>query len=185
MTSLLRVAEQHDLDQASDGRSRLGFYLRDYRDQFVFGDGRTDDPVRFALTALKIAIPPTMTPGYVRLHPRVCSLDWHIDGHGCSAVQAVLVAHAPPAVAALTAPWNGWRRVPDVLGGGWYEPDDNSDYTAFAQVTARIPVHDMTLPAPAYDRDGVPNTEVVKASLRQLASQLNGRAQRLLEALES
>jgi len=70
------IDHDHDRNNASDGVSRYGAYLRDHAhlfDPWQEAPGEvTRDPVEFAIAAFQVATGPIMAPGFVRRHGRVC-----------------------------------------------------------------------------------------------------------------
>ena len=74
------IDPDYDREQASDGQSRYGAYVRDHARLFDpwqdAPDGVTRDPVDFAIAAFRVATGPIMGPGFVRWHPRVCGYRW-------------------------------------------------------------------------------------------------------------
>jgi hypothetical protein len=83
----------YDREQASDGVSRYGAYLRDatfepWTDQ--------DQAVEWAVFAWRRATGPVMSPGYVRYHPRVVSAGLERSGWDGSLIAGVSLVSAWP-----------------------------------------------------------------------------------------
>ena len=84
-TAAFWIDEEYDRDQASDGISRFGAYVRqsgaiadcltECNDEA--GQNQQTLQARFAAAAWSTATTPVMSPGYVRRHPRVISA--HIE----------------------------------------------------------------------------------------------------------
>jgi len=75
-TEAFWIDADYDTEQASDGRSRYGAYVRQNLSGFAeCWDGTWDMAlqVRFAAQAWRVATGPIMAPGYVRRHPRILS----------------------------------------------------------------------------------------------------------------
>jgi hypothetical protein len=74
-TAAFWINEEYDRDQASDGVSRFGAYVRKATALAECWDGTWDGPgtrqVQFAAAAWATATAPVMAPGYVRYRPRV------------------------------------------------------------------------------------------------------------------
>src|SRR3954465_11077461 len=119
--------EAHDLDAASNGRSRFEVYLGLNTRRFQDYDNEpTMDAAEFAVAALLTALPPVMTPGYVRTDSRVLDVVLHRDDEGRMAVVVTLVSALPARVEG----WSGsrprrWLREGRGPVRSWVEPDDN------------------------------------------------------------
>jgi hypothetical protein len=112
----------YDRDNASDGRSRYGAYIR----QGAFEPQAGSDPaVELAVFAWRQATGPVMVPGYVRCHRRILSerlerSDW--DGELLACVD--LLTGVPLALEGM----HGWRRGthcprrPAATGAQWRMP---------------------------------------------------------------
>jgi len=123
----------YDTEQASNGHSRYGAYVRDRIDWFAdCWDGCDEGvlPARFAATAWRIATGPVMVPGYIRRHRRVLSTEL-----ACSYWDGSLLARVD-----LITPWpqplrqdsgwvkqtdrGWWRDWPIEFGDAYCEPGD-------------------------------------------------------------
>jgi hypothetical protein len=73
LTDPFHVDDHNDTEQASDGHSRFGAYIRQNLHEFHDDDPArfSTDPVQFATAAFYVASQPVMAPGYVRTHPRI------------------------------------------------------------------------------------------------------------------
>ncbi|MFF7795573.1 hypothetical protein [Streptomyces sp. NPDC007991] len=80
---LVYVDDQYDQEYADDRISRYGAYLRQRPDEFR--DGWSDEPApietpeEFAVHAWRVATPPVMAPGYVRVRPDLRRVTLHRD----------------------------------------------------------------------------------------------------------
>jgi len=87
------VDHEYDREQASDGTSRYGAYLRNTTFE-PWTDN--DQAVEWAVFAWRRATGPVMSPGYVRCHPRVLSARLERSGwDGSLAARANLVSSWP------------------------------------------------------------------------------------------
>ncbi|MEO6088869.1 MAG: hypothetical protein ABIQ18_37740 [Umezawaea sp.] len=164
--------DRQDRDSASNGHSRFEVYLGLNTKRFLdYDDTPTTDPVEFAVAALLVALPPIMSPGYVRTDSRVLDVVAHWDEEGRAAVVVSLVSALPGRVttAARTA---GWRREGIGSRRSWVQPDDNDRLTLLPTLTVRVPLSDVALPAPVY-RDAVADVAVAKAAVAGLCGELN------------
>ena len=80
------VERDYDREQASDGISRYGAYLRDATFEPWTDD---DQAVEWAVFAWRRATGPVMSPGYVRYHPRVLAARLERSGWDGSLVAGV------------------------------------------------------------------------------------------------
>ena len=174
------VDDVYDQDMASDGCSRYGAYIRQKAYMFRDGDDWIDDNVRFALTAWRIAQPPIMSPGYIRIHPRVQDNCEHWDDDGRVALTVELAMPLPNQIAHYTRAldWCGWER-PDER---WVEPYDNDRPAAFTTLAVRVPLPTGTLPAPSY-RNAVPHVRTAQLAVRTICDLLNDATELILDHL--
>jgi hypothetical protein len=161
---LWRVDDAHDLDQASDGFSRFGAYLSTRtHDLDLEWSAPADRAFSFACWAWRIATPPVMSPGYVRLGPAIESaILWRDSYEGLPAAAVTVCAPLPPALAATRGGWRGWARdngvEPDHRGlfrcalptvrleaavGGWQWPDPPAELADVRALVAaaKLAVH--------------------------------------------
>jgi hypothetical protein len=89
MTSSVAFTVDDTADHTESGTSRYGAYLTHHQHLFRDGDIPTTDLAEFAIAAWRVALPPIMTPSYLRPHPRVQGSDAHWDEEH----RAALVAH--------------------------------------------------------------------------------------------
>ena len=80
---LVYVNDDYDRENASDGVSRYGAYLRQRPDDFR--DGWSDEPApidtaeEFAVHAWRVATAPVMVPGYAQIRPDLRRITLHRD----------------------------------------------------------------------------------------------------------
>jgi hypothetical protein len=161
-----------DRDSASNGHSRFEVYLGLNTTRFLDYDSTpTADPVEFAVAALLVALPPVMSPGYVRTDSRVLDVIAHWDEEGRAALAVSLVSELPGRVttAARTA---GWRREGIGSRRSWVDPGDNDRVVLLPTLTVRVPLFEVVLPVPVY-RDAVPDAAVAKAAVAVLCAEVN------------
>lgn len=183
MGQAFRVDAYRDREQASDGVSRFGAYLRDRAGWFADLAGF---PAEFAAAALRVALPPVMSPGYVVTHPRVREVGAHWDDEGRWAVEVTVVSQLPPAVAGVCRRWRGWRRERDGFGGAqrWADPYDNDLPAALPLLLLRVPVPVDCLPAPCYRR-GAPDPATAARAVTAVVGVLNRAVTPVLQDLDT
>ena len=111
MTDCFWVDAQYDRDNASDGVSRYGAYVRQATFEPWTDEGRA---VELAVFAWRRATPPVMAPGYVRRHPRILSARLERDDYEGSLVAAIeILTNAPSELRGARLPGDGyWRDWP-------------------------------------------------------------------------
>ncbi|MBB5808954.1 hypothetical protein F4560_008722 [Saccharothrix ecbatanensis] len=178
-----RVDNRRDQDLASDGVSRYGAYLR--QDAARFAD-LEDLPAEFATAALRVALPPVMSPGYVLTHPRVLDVEPHWDDEGRLAIAVTLVSELPARLAGVCARWAGWRRErSDWFDGAprWSAPYDNDRRAVLPQVRVLVPVPVDCLPVPRL-RHGAPDLNAAKCAVSSIVHVINHDLAPVLDALD-
>lgn len=182
-TSAFRVDDQHDIDAASDRRSRYGTYLSQKRQLFHYdgtGQPPTTCPVRFALAAWTVATPPVMAPGYVVPHARIQDTGFHWDDS--RAAFEVRIVVPPPTIASrLPSRWSGWFRDE---WSRWQDPYSNDNVTVLSLLTVRIPLTANRLPTPLYTR-GLADTQVAKDAVTAICRIANTELNSLLTDLDA
>jgi hypothetical protein len=172
------VDDHHDHDQASDGVSRYGAYLRDRADRFA----SCDDAGDFAALAWEIATVPIMSPGYVRKGwPRIqgVSFGYHEDG---LLARVEIVAPLPDELARLRG-YQSW----DWETGNYWEPGEETLSRMPALLTTVTSLHVIQCDryaalAPAFP--STPDTAAAKATVRALVGALNELLRPIMDALE-
>lgn len=183
MTTTVFSIDPRDQDRASDGVSRYGSYLYSRSALFLDDGEPTRDPQQFALTALRVALPPVMSPGYVFYGGDVLGAQFRWDDDARAAVAVTLVSALPDTLArTIGRQWTGWHRE---WGSDphWYEPYDNDGPVALPTLLVRVPLPVDHLPAPAYDERRVPDLDVAQAAVRTVVTELNTRLAPVVEAL--
>jgi hypothetical protein len=192
------IDQEYDRDQASDGVSRFGAYVRQPAVLAECWDGTWEDPgtrqVRFAAAAWSTATGPVMAPGYVRHHPRVltgtvaCNA-W--DGTLNGLVRLVMPWPRPLAQSRAWHPddswWEDWTA--QRYGGGtvyYREPDDDEVAARrylMASAALIFPLSARSLPAaPTGPRDEVEDR--AREAVRVLTCAMNGVVAPVIELLE-
>ncbi|RAY11506.1 hypothetical protein DPM19_29825 [Actinomadura craniellae] len=145
-------------------------------------------PVLFACTAWWMAIPPRMTPGYVRWHRRVVSAECYRNTwDGTLTARAELVSPLPAELTCSREWWHdrGWREWPQTFGQ-FLEPSDHDLARAphvrtLLLVEAPLPIDELP-PAPPGPGDGVVDT--ARRAVRVLTRELNDLLTPIIDRLE-
>lgn len=163
--SLFAVDDEWDLDRASDGISRFGHYLAER-----LGPDTVEGPGQWESFCWRVATPPTMSPGYVRLSPNVedSSCAWDYDqGRGL-----VGTVHVYARLPERLVGWDTWDRQRD----GAIVPPWGSDRSAFGRVTLETVLHGLVLWPVEFDALTLPHAELVAAAkhtVRDIARAMN------------
>lgn len=173
--SAYRIDHQYDIDNASDGVSRYGAYIRQRR--YMFTDALEDQSrTEFAAVAWQIARGPIMSPPYVRAHPQI--LDETICRSETGLVARVNLATGPPAELCFPTwrrarEWAGWPAT--AHGGHFYVPeaDEVRQPYLLTTTTALIPMScpDLRLPVEGDTRELL--VAGAKSAVELLLEQLN------------
>ena len=124
----------YDRENASDGVSRFGAYVRQSSMFADSWDGTWDDAqvrqARFAEAAWATATTPVMSPGFVRRHPRVISAAVQVNTWDATLAGSVQLVTPWPHALASSRDWQRdvwWQDWPtETLGGmRWREPDEH------------------------------------------------------------
>ena len=184
-THAFSVDDRTDRDQASDGSSRYGAYLRQ-RAYTFFEDSADQAPttsaVHFALAAWTTAVPPVMGPGYVLWHPRIQDAERHWDEDGHAAIAVHLALPAPTVAGRLHSRWRGWTY--DHIVKSWCDPTANDRITVLTSAVIRVPLAPNHLPAPHYQH-GLPHVPTAKRAIATICRLLNTDLDDVLAALDS
>jgi hypothetical protein len=182
-TTAFSVDNDGDRSSASDGVSRYGYYLRAHSSRFRSDDSPTTDPTTFALEAFLVALPPVMSPGYVRTDPRVLEVGRRWDYEHRPAVTVTLVSALPPVVRAPRH--DTWRPETDLTGHvvRWQEPYDYVRPILLPTLQVIIPLADADLPTPVYDRMGMPDLRTAQVAVWTITAHLNVRLASILDGL--
>ncbi|MFB4285664.1 hypothetical protein ACBJ59_61130 [Nonomuraea sp. MTCD27] len=180
MTEAFRIDEIYDRDQASDGVSRYGSYVRRRRAEFA--EAIDDhDRVSFAALAWRVATGPIMAPGYVRQHARVRSAHLarnYEDGGLYATVE--LVGITPRRMEYGSPPWRSWLRQ----HGHYYVPEGSDLISArylLTTTTALFPL--ATIGLPICSRIDSAET-AAKRAVHQLAEAMNDVVTPLIQHLD-
>lgn len=132
MTGAFWIDYAYDRDQASDGVSRYGAYVRQSssiaeccRDDGYDGQVRQ---ARFAVAAWETATSPVMSPGYVRRHPRLISARVEFNAWDATLTgSAELITPWPQSLVSLpsSASWSDWPCESRGDREVYREPDDD------------------------------------------------------------
>ena len=124
----------YDRENASDGVSRYGAYVRQSSMLAESWDGTWDDAqvrqARFAEAAWATATTPVMSPGFVRRHPRVIDATVQFNAWDATLAGSVRLVAPWPHALASSRDWRRdewWQDWPtETLGRtGWREPDED------------------------------------------------------------
>ena len=124
----------YDRENASDGISRYGAYVRRSSALAESWDGTWDDAqvrqARFAEAAWATATTPVMSPGFVRRHPRVISAVVQFNAWDATLAGSVQLVTPWPHALASSRDWRRdvwWQDWPmETLGGvRWREPGEH------------------------------------------------------------
>jgi hypothetical protein len=160
---LVDVDERYDREQASNGHSWFGEYLRLnaklFRDAWQDEPAPVKDPAEFAVHAWHVATPPVMAPGYVRWRPDLSRVTLHRDEYDHSLYAEVHVplrhSHLFTGQKRLPYSWRDWQTESDYGNGGYEslrDPGETGRPTVLASVVVRVPGRDWSLVTPtAYE----------------------------------
>jgi hypothetical protein len=152
------IDAEYDRENASDGRSRFGAYIRQSSRVARCWSDDTDDSdlerrLLFAEATWETANSPVMSPGYVRTHPRIRQAVVRDDFEHLGA----LVELAVPWLAALTRSrdwvggtyWRDWIREEFVGSEAFFAPEGEEFTRSFLLTTTRLmfPFPNVQLPA--------------------------------------
>jgi hypothetical protein len=180
------IDEQFDREHAADGRSRYGEEVHRRLDEFApaWGDFA---PVTFAVVAWRLAV--SLTPGYVRTHPRIVSAACARSPWDGSLTCDVTLVAPWPAQLTRSRHWDqdrSWRDWPQLFGQ--YVGPSDQDLTRAPHLRASLLVEapvrlDDLPPAPAGPADDVAGT--ARRALIVLVRELNELLDPLLNQLDS
>src|SRR2546429_9518624 len=116
---------EYDRENASDGTSRYGGYVRRSSTLAESWDGTWDDAqvrqARFAEAAWATATTPVMSPGFVRRHPRVISAVVQFNAWDAALTGSVQLVTPWPQALTSSSDWRRdawWQDWPmETLGG--------------------------------------------------------------------
>lgn len=138
----------YDQENASDGVSRFGAYVRQSSMFAESWDGTWDDAqvrqARFAEAAWATATTPVMSPGFVRRHPRVIDATVQVNPWDATLAGSVQLVTPWPHALASSRDWQRaerWQDWPTETFGlmRWREPDEHElTGHAYLMASARL-----------------------------------------------
>jgi hypothetical protein len=187
------IDREYDRDQASDGVSRYGHYLRSrlgwFRDTGCWEEsGHAAES--FAVVAWRIATSPVMAPGYARRHPAVLGTQVERSDWDGSLLASVEVITPWPTALTRSRDWRRgkwWREWPSepVFGSdqmSYYEPsgeDLAKDPYLLASACLRFTLTSGDLPVPPAGESFSGDAPLARSD----CARLTGTAQRAVEVL--
>lgn len=146
---LVQVDDRYDRENASDGHSRYGAYLRQnsnlFRDSWSDEPAPVTDPAEFAVHAWTVATGPIMFPGYVRVRPDLGRITLHRDedDHSLYADIHVPLRHHHIGGNAKRFPyaWQDWEQESNYSGETYLElsePRSSKKPAVLAATTVRV-----------------------------------------------
>jgi hypothetical protein len=192
------IDRAYDRDQASDGVSRYGAYIRQAASVAECWDGTWDDAqvrrARFAEAAWATATGPVMAPGYVRHHPRVLRGRVAYNAWDGTLNGLVRVVTPWPQALAQSRAWHSggarWRDWPVESFGGrdvlYREPGEDEAaghryLMASAALIFPLPIDGLPA-APSGPGDDV--EDAAREAVRVLVTAMNAVVTPVIEALE-
>ena len=198
ITAAFWIDEEYDRDQANDGISRFGAYVRRSTVLAECWDGKWDGPgtrqTRFAAAAWSTATGPVMAPGYVRHNPRVLTGTVACNTWDGTLNGLVRLVTPWPQPLARSQAWQSdgcwWEDWPTQPCGGdtvYYRKPDDDEAAArrylMASAALIFPLSASALPAaPAGPRDDVEDR--AHEAVRVLTRAMNGVVAPVIELLE-
>jgi hypothetical protein len=199
-TAALWIDQEYDRDQASDGVSRFGAYVRRSgaiaeclaeRDGVAGQDTQTLQ-ARFAAAAWETALPPVMSPGYVRRHRRVLSARMEFNPWDATLTGSVELVTPWPQPLADSRDWQHgawWHDWPYERVGAveyWREPGDDELATRpYLMASARLefPLR-LAVPLPVVPSGSRGAEEAAQQAVRTLILAMDAVVTPVIEALE-
>ena len=180
------IDESFDREHATGGHSR---YAEEVHRQLAQFDPAWGDfaPVTFAVVAWRLAV--SLSPGYVRWHPRIVSATCLRSPWDGSLTCDITLVSPWPAQLTWSRQWDrdrGWRDWPQLFGQ--YTGPSEQDLTraphlrASLQIQAPVPLTDLP-PAPAEASDDVAGA--ARRALIVLVRELNGLLDPVIDQLEA
>ncbi len=187
--------EEYDREQASDGVSRFGAYIRRAGSIAECWDGTWDDVqvrrARFAEAVWATAITPVMSPGYVRRDPRLLSARVQYNPWDTTLAGVAELVTPWPQALERSRDWQAgsWRDWPSDTYGGrelYREPDeDEMAAHRYLMASARLvfPLPGEGLPAaPSGPRDNV--LAAAREAVTALVAAMNAAVTPVIAVLE-
>ncbi len=190
------VDDEYDREQASDGVSRFGAYMRQAGTITECWDGTWDDAhvrrARFAEAVWTIATTPVMSPGYVRRRPRLLSarVEFNTWDATLAGVAELVTPWPQPLARSRDWPSGSWRDWPvDEAWGGrevYRGPDDDEIAACgYLMASAKLvfPLRCAGLPAaPFGPRDDV--LGAARQAVTALVAAMNAAVSPVIAVLE-
>ncbi|MFJ5785498.1 hypothetical protein [Streptomyces hydrogenans] len=181
-TTLVRIDDVHDRQQASDRQSRFGAYLAQHPDHFHEWD-QPDTPVtpeEFACAAWTIANSPIMSPGYVDVRDDLRAVRVEIDQDTGALVARVTLPLRHHALAGrLPYSWRDWQTYHRPLGDTEFPtlvpPHTNAPVAVLTTTEVTVTATGWKLHTPTATR-GNALTDEAKRAVRLLTAQINEHA---------
>jgi hypothetical protein len=190
VTGAFWVDDEYDREQASDGISRFGAYVRRAARTWSWDDPQSQR-AWFAVMAWETATPPVMSPGYVRRHPRVRRSRVEFNPWDATLTGVVELVTSWPQALARSRGWqrDGWWLDWPVESCGeavfYREPgEDETAAHRYLMASARLvfPLPVRRLPAaPAGPRGA---EEAACDAVRVLVAAMDAVVAPVIEALE-
>jgi hypothetical protein len=146
---LVYVDEAYDQEYSDDGVSRYGAYLRQRPAEFR--DGWSDEPApikdaaEFAVHAWRVATPPVMAPGYVRVRPDLHRVTLHRDDDDGALYAEVHIPlrhhHIGGGSKRFPYAWQDWETETDFAGDQYlahFEPRILRQTAVLASAVVRV-----------------------------------------------
>lgn len=149
--TLVRINDTYDRENASDGVSRFGAYLRqrpkEFRDAWSDDPAPIEDAEEFAWRAWQVATGPVMVPGYAQVRPDLHGVTLHRDDDDGTLYADVHVPlqqhHIGGGPKRFPYSWQDWESDRDPWAETDYlslvEPRDNKRASVLASVIVRVP----------------------------------------------
>jgi len=197
-TEAFWIDADYDTEQASDGRSRYGAYVRQNLSGFAeCWDGTWDMAlhVRFAAQAWRVATGPIMAPGYVRRHPRILSARLEYSyGDGSLAANVELITPWPQPLR-QSSQWikqighGWWHDWPMDFSDAYNDPSDEDlakrpYLLASAALRFTVPIGQFAHP-PSAEPAAEELTELASQSVAVLVTELNRIVVPVIQTLET
>jgi hypothetical protein len=199
-TAAFWVDEEYDRDQASDGVSRFGAYVRKSgaiaeclaeRNDVARPDTQALQ-ARFAAAAWETALPPVMSPGFVRRRRRILSARVEFNAWDATLTGSVELVTPWPQLLAESRDWQHgawWHDWPYERFGAveyWREPGEDELAARpylMASVRLEFPLG-LAVPLPVVPSSPRGTEEAAQHAVRVLMLAMNATVTPVIEALE-
>jgi hypothetical protein len=136
VTAVLWVDDRYDREHGGRYAAHVAAHLDDFVD--TWGDIA---PVSFACVAWRLAVPPSLSPGYVRWHRRVLDAECVRNPYDGGLLARVMLASPWPAALADSHVWwrdRGWRGWPELFGQFVRPSDRDLSRVPYARATLAV-----------------------------------------------